>query len=714
MSLVAESLRRTNGVFLNHLIRHRAGIVGAGGISEFHAAAIQRIPGVELLGFIDLDSERARKAAERFGVRAFSSLEELREAGGDVVHVATPPDTHAQITLRALELGMHVLVEKPLATDPDDCGRIEAAANERGLTVSVNHSMLFDPQVIRALEAVRAGKIGKIVSLDILRSGYFPGWDGGPLPPQYRSAGYPFRDLGVHELYLFEKFLGPIESVDAQWASLGGDKNLIFDEWRAQVRCRDGFGQFQLSWNIQPQQHLIIAQGTHGVLRVDAMRMFSAQQLQTKLPKPADRLLGIYSNLLAPFVDFVKSSVGVIRKKILPYHGLQEFVAAFYRSLDDGTPPPVTVAEATPVVEWLEKVARAAEAEAAQLATQTPILSESVPVVVTGAAGGVGSAVVRRLLANGERVRLFVRRMPDRVPEGAEICVGDLRDPAAVGRAIRGARRVVHAGAAMSGDPASFFGSTVVGTQNVIDACLENGVEQLVHISSMSCPQWAGTPAGAPMSESSPIDPRAADRDLYSRSKIEAERRVSSAVAERGLPAVILRPGVIFGGPLALVTPSAVGRKAGTRYIVFGDGTLHPPFVYLEDVVDAIVASLDRKLVGGEIIQVIDTDTISQDETLRRVAGANVRIVHVPRFVLFAMGKLIERVLGKTSPMSAYQLDTGLAKRSYVNENARLIGWRPRVGTARGIEIFLGRQKPEAAPVPAAAASHATAREVPA
>lgn len=178
---------------------------------------------------------------------------------------------------------------------------------------------------------------------------------------------------------------------------------------------------------------------------------------------------------------------------------------------------------------------------------------------------------------------------------------------------------------------------------------------------------------------------------------IEAERRVTEAVKQRGLPAVILRPGVIFGGPLALVTPSAVGRKAGSRYIVFGDGTLHPPFVYLEDVVDAVIASLDRKLTGGEIIQVIDTDTISQDETLRRVAGNDVKIVHVPRFVLLAMGKLIERVLGKTSPMSQYQLDTGLAKRSYVNENARLIGWQPRVGTARGIEIFLGRQKPDAA-----------------
>lgn len=671
-------------------IRHRAGIVGAGGISEFHAAAIARCPGALLLGFVDLDAERARKAAERFGVRAFSSLAELRAAGADVAHVATPPDSHAAIALQALALGMHVLVEKPLATDVEDCRKIGEAARARGLVVSVNHSMLYDPQVVRMLGDIRSGKIGKVISLDVLRSSYFPGWDGGPRPPQYRAAGNPFRDLGVHELYLFEKILGPIESVHAQWASLGGDKNLAFDEWRAQVKCRDGYGQFQLSWNVQPQQHLIVAQGTRGVLRVDAMRMFGAKQLQTSLPKAVDRLLGIQTNLIAPVTDFVKSSVGVLRKTILPYHGLQELIGAFYRAIDDGTPPPVTVEEATAIVGWLETVARAADADAERIAAATPDLAPSVPVMVTGAAGGVGGAIVKRLLENGECVRVFVRRAPETVPDRVEVAVGDLRDPVAVSRAVRGARVVIHAGAAISGDEASFYGSTVVGTQNVIDACLEHGVRQLVHISSMSVPQWAEAPEGAPLSESSPIDPRADERDLYSRSKIDAERRVSRAVAERGLRAVILRPGLIFGGPLALITSSGVARRAGAkRYIFFGDGKLQPPFVYLDDVVDAVVACLERNLGGGEIIQLIDTDTISQNEVVQRVEGGKATLIHLPRNVLLLLDKIVQRAL-RRSILTAYKLDTQLAKRSYRSENSGLIGWKPRVGVTRGIEIVAG------------------------
>ena len=144
----------------------------------------------------------ARPRRSGSGTRGLPSLEALREAGADVIHVLTPPETHAEVALAALELGCHVLVEKPLATSVEDCRRVQAVAERRGLVASVNHSLLFDPQVVRALETVRAGKLGEVVSVDILRGSAYPPFGGGPLPPQYRSAGYPFRDLGVHALYL--------------------------------------------------------------------------------------------------------------------------------------------------------------------------------------------------------------------------------------------------------------------------------------------------------------------------------------------------------------------------------------------------------------------------------------------------------------------------------------------------------------------------------
>jgi 2-alkyl-3-oxoalkanoate reductase len=667
--------------------RFRVGLAGAGYICEYHIAALRRLPHVELLGVFDVDASRAEQTAEKFGTRAFSSLAALREAGANSIHVLTPPHTHAAVALEALELGCHVLVEKPLAVEVEDCHRIQAAAQERDLQVCVNHSLLFDPQVQRALRAVRQGRLGRVVSVDILRSSVYPPYPGGPLPPQYRKAGYPFRDLGVHALYLFQAFLGPIEHVQAEWASLGGDPNLAYDEWRAQVRCRDGLGQFQLSWNTKPLQSQIIIQGTKGVLRVDLFLMFQALRAVTPLPKTIERVVNALTDSVQPLIDVPRGIVGFLRKKILPYHGLQELVAAFYRALEDGSAVPVPVPDALPVVHWTEQVAQTADAEYEARLARFP-LSESVPVLVTGASGGLGSALVQRLRAEGERVRVMVRRLPDRVPAGVEVVVGDLGDPAAVERAVRGARVVYHVGAAMKGGWPEHQCGTVVGTRNVLEACVKFGVEKLVHISSLSVVHWASGSPGAPVHEETPLEPRPEERGAYTRAKLEAERLVTGFTREHGLPTVILRPGQIFGGRIPLLTP-AVARRIGGRWLVLGDGRVRLPLVHIEDVVDAILLAGRSELQGGEIIQIVDPTVLSQEDVLRLAEGEQARVVRVPRGLVFAAGKLSEillGLLGRSSPLSVYRLESALAKRSFESRRAgEWLDWQPRVGATEGI-----------------------------
>ena len=213
---------------------YRAGMVGAGNICEFHVAAVKKLPGVELVGIADLDRERAQANAEKWGTTAYADLDALVAAGANVIHVLTPPAAHAKVARAAIARGCHVLVEKPVAEDPDEARELATLAAAKGVTISVNHSLLYDPQVKRALDSVKAGALGQIVSVDILRGSEYPPYEGGPLPPWYRDAGYPFRDIGVHCLYLIQELLGSIEDVEAEWRSLGGDPNLAFDEWRAQ------------------------------------------------------------------------------------------------------------------------------------------------------------------------------------------------------------------------------------------------------------------------------------------------------------------------------------------------------------------------------------------------------------------------------------------------------------------------------------------------
>jgi 2-alkyl-3-oxoalkanoate reductase len=669
-------------------VKFRAGLVGAGYISEYHVAAIRRLPNVELLGVYDLNSDAASAMAAKQGTRSFDSLARLRDAGADVIHVLTPPQAHAAVALDALEMGCHVLVEKPLAVEVEDCHRIRLKARDRDLQVCINHSLLFDPQIRRALAIVESGKLGTVRSVDFLRSSQYPPYEGGPLPPQYRTAGYPFRDLGIHALYLFEAFLGPIENVEADWASLGGEPNLAFDEWRALVRCRNGLGQFQLSWNSRPLQSQLIIHGTKGQLRVDLFLMFRSLRSNMPFPKAAERIINAMSDAFSPMFQVPLNVARFAIGKVRAYHGLGDLVAEFYRTLATGEPPPVTVADATGVVEWTERVARKADEDySTQLAAIPPVRGASV--LVTGASGALGNAVVERLLGQGRHVRVFIRRIPDSMPDGVEVVLGNLGDPQAVARAVAGVATVIHCGAAMKGGWPEHRGATVVGTQNVLDACLANGVEKLVHISSMSVVDWASGKVGEPINENSPLEPHAELRGAYTRAKLEAEQLVTQFYRQHALPTVILRPGQIFGGPIPLMTP-AVARKKGKRWLVLGAGDVQLPLVHIGDVVDAILAALDSPLKNGEIIQIVDGQRLTQNDVLAR-AVPHSKVLRIPRAMMFAMGRTSEfafRPLGRVSPLSVYRLRSALARRSFDGRRAEeLLGWHPRIGVDEGIRL---------------------------
>ncbi len=669
------------------MTKFRAGMVGAGNICEFHVAAVKKLaPEVELVGVCDLDSARAQANAEKWGTTAYKDLDALVAAGANVIHILTPPSSHAKLALAAIAKGCHVLIEKPIAEDDADARAIGEAARKAGVVATVNHSLLYDPQVKKALDMVRAGALGNVVSVDILRGSEYPPFEGGPLPPWYRDAGYPFRDIGVHCLYLIQELLGDIEDVEADWRSLGGDPNLAFDEWRAMVRCKRGLGQFQLTWNTKPMQSQIIIHGTKGVLRVDLFAMFHGRKSSTPLPKAAERLVNAFADSLQPLIDVPTNVLKFARKQIQSYQGLRDLVTDFYARLAAGQPPAVSVENAAQVVHWVEKVARAADADQLARLAKWP-LSDKVPFLVTGANGYLGRATVARLRADGHRVRVFVRRMPDKAAEGVEYVFGNLGDPAAVDRAVKGAEIVIHVGAAMKGGWPDHKGGTVAGTQNVIDACKKYGVKQLVHISSMSVFDWAGSVGKGSVDENVGLEPRSDERGAYTRAKLEAEKLVVEA-AKAGLPCVILRPGQIFGGGIALIN-GAVARNAGGRWLVLGDGKLELPLVYMDDVVDAIMQSIAKKLTHGEVIQLVDPEHLTQDDVLG-IAGGGKKVLRVPRPIVFALGKLSEiplGALGKPSPIGVYRLQSALARLHYESGRARdLLGWLPRIGVREGIK----------------------------
>ena len=578
-------------------------------------------------------------------------------------------------------------IEKPLGTDVSDCLRIQELAQQKGLGVCVGHSLLYDPQVKKIFDYIGKGKLGRVISVDILRSSAYPPYAGGPLHLSTGMAATRSKDVGIHALYIIQAILGEIEDVEARWESLGGDSNLAFDEWRALVKCRNGSGQFQLSWNVRPFQSQIIVQGTRGVLRSDLFLMMDGLRSAMPVPKAAERVFNAFTDLVPSLAQVPLNVIRFLTGKILPYHGLQTLVSEFYRALEKGDPAPVSITDAIPVVRWTEHVARDADRDKLnQLEVQQA--SDYVPVLVTGASGALGSVLVDRLIAEGYKVRIFCRRMPKNIPANVEVVIGDLGNPEAVQKAVCGAEKVIHVGATMRGGWIEHQCGTVVGTKNVLDACVKHNVAKLVHISSMSVVDWAGSSGKQAISEGTRLEPRPADRGHYTRAKLEAEVLVSEYSRRHNLAAIILRPGQIFGKRIPLVTP-AVARKIGSMRLVLGDGNLKLPLVYIDDTVEAILLSLNKELSCGEIIHIHDKVTLTQNQALNAISDLNSKIIHFPRWLIFTLASVFDiasKVIKKKLPISVYRFRSALARIEFKSNRAeKLLGWIPQVGIHEGI-----------------------------
>ena len=102
----------------------------------------------------------------------------MAAAKPQAIHILTPPASHCALTLEALEMGCHVLVEKPMADTAEECDQMIAKAKATGRVLSVGHSARMDPIVLKALELVKRGACGDILSVDFFRSSDYPPYPG--------------------------------------------------------------------------------------------------------------------------------------------------------------------------------------------------------------------------------------------------------------------------------------------------------------------------------------------------------------------------------------------------------------------------------------------------------------------------------------------------------------------------------------------------------
>jgi len=250
-------------------------------------------------------------------------------------------------------------------------------------------------------------------------------------------------------------------------------------------------------------------------------------------------------------------------------------------------------------------------------------MRKSVDVLITGASGFVGSAVLRELLTDGYTVRALVRpnsRYGDLVAPGVQFVEGDLREASSLNLVCSDCRYLVHVAADYRlslRDSAGVFATNVTGTSNLMEEALRAGIERVVYTSSVATLACGQNGASADEGASLPLEEAIG---AYKRSKVIAERLVLEMVRERGLPAIIVNPSTPVGPRDIRPTPTGrlVVAAASGRIPAYVDTGLN--LVHVDDVARGHVEALRRGRIGERYI--LGGDNIPFSQMLAEVAAS--------------------------------------------------------------------------------------------
>ncbi|WP_026678311.1 Gfo/Idh/MocA family protein [Fictibacillus gelatini] len=185
----------------------KVGIIGCGGIANGkHMPSLAKLDQVEIVAFCDIVLERAHKAAQEFGVAGSKVYEDykelLQDPAIDVVHVCTPNDSHADITVSALEAGKHVMCEKPMAKTSSEARRMVEAAKRTGKKLTIGYQNRFRQDSQYLHKVCEEGGLGDIyfAKAHAIRRRAVPTW--GVFLDEEKQGGGPLIDIGTHALDL--------------------------------------------------------------------------------------------------------------------------------------------------------------------------------------------------------------------------------------------------------------------------------------------------------------------------------------------------------------------------------------------------------------------------------------------------------------------------------------------------------------------------------
>jgi len=237
----------------------RAGVIGIGAMGQHHVRIYSEMEDVELVGISDISKSRVNELSGQYGVKGYTDHMQLLKQDLDVVSIVVPTTLHKLIGFDAINAGVNILMEKPIADTLENARELTDAAKSAGIKLMVGHIERFNPAVMKLKEIIESDVLGKIVSICTRRV--------GPYNPRIRDVGV-ILDIGVHDIDVISYLYG--KRVNEVYAIAGANIHSMDDHAAIMLRFDHEFsGLVEVNWLTPHKVRKLTAIGLKGVAYLD-------------------------------------------------------------------------------------------------------------------------------------------------------------------------------------------------------------------------------------------------------------------------------------------------------------------------------------------------------------------------------------------------------------------------------------------------------------
>ncbi|MCK5215235.1 MAG: SDR family NAD(P)-dependent oxidoreductase, partial [Candidatus Omnitrophica bacterium] len=380
------------------------------------------------------------------------------------------------------------------------------------------------------------------------------------------------------------------------------------------------------------------------------------------------------------------------------YAGLGIIIKEYYEAIEQHKESPVSVQKAKKLLEITEEIFKENKLDEDLRNPLKGLLAKKPEVLVTGGTGLIGRRLVKRLIKEGNKVRVFSHRKLsqqeiDELYQGdVEVFRGDIYKFEDVREACKGIKAVYHLAAAMKGDWNYHMDTTITGTRNVLSATDEAKVKQLIYVSTLNVYDARNYPNNKNINESFQYEDQPHNRGNYSNAKLQAEKIVREFTPQTSMTISIIRPGLVYG-PGFKPFPGDVGLRLGKNFVVvFGMGLRKLPLVYVDNLVDVLILMQKKIVESGEIFHLVDGERVSQRHYIKnykKIAKESFLTVYVPLWFVslgfMTIEGLVKLLMGKKVSLN-YKLQCVAKSPIFNSENIqKKLAWQQNIDFSTGL-----------------------------